>query len=967
ADPGAAVNVDLSYTGTVATVSGLNDGDYTIVAVDTDTGCRTAAATVNVALDPTRPDFEAAAVGAGSVDNTVCDETITGAFNGVAKVDILSGVIGDYTVTWFDGSGTGTPGTYTVDAGDQTRYTELPGGTYTALIQNTGGNQCDTTIQVTIIDDEVDVTYTNSAAVDVTASPLTSCVGAADFPNGSISIDTTNIEGSGNYTFEVYYGGSVVDPDSLLDITGTTDIYAQKTIADPGAAVNVDLSYTGTVATVSGLNDGDYTIVAVDTDTGCRTNETTVTIINDPVTFTPSITVINNQTSCDLNDPNGELSADADGVGTVAGYTFEWFKGNSTNPADEVTLQYATATVFGTNNSQVSGLPAGTYTVEVTDGTSTCYYTAEATILSQKVNPVIDGAVVVDDSDQCEPGNGGLTITVNDGGSTNPQNGVGGYTFELFEGSSLIGTPLQTINQTTVSGGNDEATVSFTGLSDGDYTIRATDNNTSCLVVSTTTTVGFDGVTIDIVESAMANNALTTCFTADGELNIGTAIQNIPASYTDDITITWYVGTDTSDVNDQIVNQIVTPTYPANAVFSNTTINNLGGTPINIINGEVTLLPAISYTGVIELTNGCKYLITTDLAELGAPDLSLAINTQPTRCQTVFDGSFDITIDPPGTNDAGNFDYFVFQGSRSISGNTNAPNSPFTPAITDAAYAPVHTNGTFTSQENVAADAGTGFDFTASTITRNDGGSWVADGYTNSDQITVLNATNAANNGTYTITNVTATVITVSGTPLTADAGDNSSTFGLNMGEPVTLTISNLESGLYTIAIRINDGDECITNVQTITLDEPEEPSVTLNTYSDNTVCDISGGLTYNGFITVDATHPTLADAADFVWYEDLDDNGTYVALQPGAGSGVGFNVVNETENGVTSNTVSGLGEGKYRVVIENNAGACTDTLDIELFDDPIAYSVGNTAADTTHVNIINCLEFGAFTLERIL
>ncbi|MEQ8871622.1 MAG: hypothetical protein RIC92_23050, partial [Roseovarius sp.] len=87
---------------------------------------------------------------------------------------------------------------------------------------------------------------------------------AADFPNGSISIDTTNIEGSGNYTFEVYYGGSVVDPDSLLDITGTTDIYTQKTIADPGAAVNVDLSYTGTVATVSGLNDGDYTIVAVD-------------------------------------------------------------------------------------------------------------------------------------------------------------------------------------------------------------------------------------------------------------------------------------------------------------------------------------------------------------------------------------------------------------------------------------------------------------------------------------------------------------------------------------------------------------------------------------------------------------------------------------------------------------------------------------------------------------------------------
>ncbi|WP_436516173.1 gliding motility-associated C-terminal domain-containing protein [Ekhidna sp. To15] len=879
-DPGAAVNVALGYTGSVATVSGLNEGDYTIVAVDTDTGCRTTAATVNVALDPTVPDFEGAAIGAGSINNTVCDETITGTFNGVAKVDIVSGSIGDYTVTWFDGSGTGGGQAYTVDAGDQTRYTELPGGTYTALIQNTAGNQCDTTIQVTIIDDPVAVTYTNTAAVDVTATPLTSCLGAADFPNGAILIDTTNIVGSGNYIFEVYYGGSVVDPDSLLDIAGTDNIYDQKTITDPGAAVNVALGYTGSVATVSGLNEGDYTIVAVDTDTGCRTTAATVNVALEPVTFTPSVTVIHNQTSCNLNDPNGELSADADGVGTVVGYTFEWFRGNSTNPSDEVTLQFATAIVFGTNGSQVRGLPAGTYTVKVTDGVSTCYYTAEETILNQQVDPIINGAVVVDDSDQCEPGNGSLTITVNDNGSTNTENGAGGYTFELFEGTSLIGTPLQTINQTTVSGPNDEATAVFTGLSEGDYTIRATDNNTSCLVVSAAETVGYDGEFLTYDIDNIFKDPLTACFDNDGILDFLNAV-SASSGLTGDITITWYVGTDTSNTANLVANVVNNP------VFSD---QPFGG--FNIINSRVENLPAIVYSGVIEYANGCKDLFNTELTNSEAPEITIQNVTDPSFCDPTLN-SFEIFIDPVDGDAPSEFNYFVFQGDQAIAPDADVPPAaPYSPNL--SSYGPIILQGTFTNTNTAAGQ--------------------------------------------------TETIIV-----------DNVSVPG------------GLAPGTYTVAIEVDDIDRCITNVRSVIIPEAQEPSVALNTSSDNTVCDVSGGLTYNGFITVDATHPILADAADFTWYEDLDDNGTYDPLLSGAGSGVGFNVANETENGVTTNTVTGLGEGKYRVVIENNAGACTDTLDVEIFDSPIIYSIGNTSDDTTHVNIINCLEFGAFTLERIL
>ncbi|MEM9338315.1 MAG: gliding motility-associated C-terminal domain-containing protein [Bacteroidota bacterium] len=203
------------------------------------------------------------------------------------------------------------------------------------------------------------------------------------------------------------------------------------------------------------------------------------------------------------------------------------------------------------------------------------------------------------------------------------------------------------------------------------------------------------------------------------------------------------------------------------------------------------------------------------------------------------------------------------------------------------------------------------------------------------------------------------------GTPVASGTFADNGT-GIGAANATSVIITNLNSGRYTIGINVNDGDECITNVLSETIADPEEPSVTLNTSSDNGICDVSGALTFNGSITVDASHPSLANAADFTWYEDLDDNGTYVALQAGNGSGSGFNVANETEAGVTTNTVSGLGAGKYRVVIENNATACTDTLDVELFDDPVELTaqIGVDAAAPT--NIVNCGGVGSFTLNQV-
>ena len=73
---------------------------------------------------------------------------------------------------------------------------------------------------------------------------------------------------------------------------------------------------------------------------------------------------------------------------------------------------------------------------------------------------------------------------------------------------------------------------------------------------------------------------------------------------------------------------------------------------------------------------------------------------------------------------------------------------------------------------------GLGLDFTTSTVTRNDGGDWIADGVQIGGQITIENCsgTSPLNNGTFVVTAVSAGTVTVVGTPFTATGSPNERT-----------------------------------------------------------------------------------------------------------------------------------------------------------------------------------------------
>ena len=114
-----------------------------------------------------------------------------------------------------------------------------------------------------------------------------------------------------------------------------------------------------------------------------------------------------------------------------------------------------------------------------------------------------------------------------------------------------------------------------------------------------------------------------------------------------------------------------------------------------------------------------------------------------------------------------------------------------------------------------AADAGTGFSFIDGAggndqIERFDSGSWLTEGYFVGGAVVVANATNPANDGTFTILAVTASLIDVVTASLTADTTDNAATFGPfdPASTPDTLVNAAIDNqNALKLNLRVRDGD----------------------------------------------------------------------------------------------------------------------------------------------------------------
>ncbi|MFN8713122.1 MAG: gliding motility-associated C-terminal domain-containing protein [Bacteroidota bacterium] len=438
-DGTATVNVSggtQSYTyswsptgGTNPTASGLCRGNYTCTITDAN-GCVTS---VSVAVN------QVVNIVVSSVGNT---PSCYGVCDGIASAN-ANGGISPYTYVW-------SPGNIISQ-----NITGLCAGTYTVTATDASG--CFNTSTIT---------FTNPPQLQAQASSSdVSCFNACD---GSAT--TVVSGGTGTYTYLWLPGGQTTasvtglcagtysvtisdanscDTTIIISITQPTQITASPsitpatcTLCDGAIATSASGGTPGytylwapggqTTSGINGLCPGIYSVTITDAS-GCS-QQVVIPVSN---TSGPSVTATPTNASCN-GVCNG--SATATVTGGAAPFTYDWFPGS---PA-------------GDGTPTITGLCAGTYTVQVTDAIGCITFvtvviiepqilTAPATITNVTCNGLCNGSITVAASGGTSP----YTYNWSTGGTTPTISGLcaGTYTLILTDAAGCSRTLIYSITE----------------------------------------------------------------------------------------------------------------------------------------------------------------------------------------------------------------------------------------------------------------------------------------------------------------------------------------------------------------------------------------------------------------------------------------------------------------------------------------------------------------------------------------
>ncbi|MFY0690268.1 MAG: hypothetical protein JXQ90_24090, partial [Cyclobacteriaceae bacterium] len=421
-------NAEVDSTALIANQAA---GQYTVIAIDSTSGCSSAQATFQI---DEVPEEYTATMDASSSNNTVCNlaQTSSGRYNGELVVDPDLGTPADYTYAWYQGTDTTGNILPAAQAGSGVstdanffRLDSIPGGTYQLLLtSNTTG--CSSLLSFSIADSAAtpEVQQTN-AAIDTT--DVTVCIDHDDYPNGAITlIGSELVPTGGSFTINWYYGASV---NAAYLIEDGDDMGALRGVGAYGTTVNLSDSLQ-----LINVDPGDYTVQIIDLNTGCPSAEITIPVADDTPTLTATANTVQDQFSCDLSTPTGKVGA------TIAGgtgpYTYEWFQGvNTIDPTNLISTVQTSAT-FNTDEDTVSVLESGIYTVKITDDATGCF----ATDTVQIIESTPSFAFTLDQTPQtmCDPDNGSASLnalTINfSNGTPRGFSDVADTTYQWYEG-----------------------------------------------------------------------------------------------------------------------------------------------------------------------------------------------------------------------------------------------------------------------------------------------------------------------------------------------------------------------------------------------------------------------------------------------------------------------------------------------------------------------------------------------------
>ncbi len=816
----APFTYDWDNAGPVPDPSGLPADTYNVVVTD-DTGC--SVTTQVVIAEPTQ------IVAVNLVQQATC-----GNDNGGVSLTVVGGT-DPYEYLWSNGDTSDNP-------------TGLEPGTI--IVTVTDGNGC------TVIE-TVEVTTPPAITLNVSAT-MTSCFEGAD---GTIDLEVNG--GTAPFTY-VWTGGSIdQDPTGLTagdysveitdanNCTETTSIMVGEPIAISitGSTTNATCGETNGTASISATGGtAPYTY----TWTGTPSTEPNPTDLG-PGTYCVDVTDDNGcvMTECfDVETPDGlaltAATTDVDCFGDVTGIASVTVEGG-VGP-----FSYLWDIGTGEITPEVTGLPAGSYDVVVTDDDTGCTIQTTA-IINQPDAIVISGNEL---QATCGESNGSVSLTV--GG------GTGDYTYLWSPSGSVEQNP--------------------TGLDAIDHTVVVTD----ALGCSETFAIAVTSAP-ELTASATSTNV--SCFEGtDGAVDITAQGGTTPYTYvwsngsTDADPTNFMAGPVTgtvTDFNGCTAEVSLMLTEPEAISMSSTTTDETcgesngsisltvnGGTAPYTYNWTPTLpdtpnptdLTIGNYCVDIVDANGC---IFTDCIDVTTPNaLTLATVVTDANCFGSSDGSINLTITggvAPYTQ--------AWTGGWNGEDLIDIPAGTYTVVVTDATLCSTTVTEiigepTVIEVTDISTPAVCGQNNGASDVTVTGGIPpytylW-SSGSTEEDPIDfasgnyILTVTDANDcTGTHEVSVVPPNGPMLSIVPndascfgfsdgaanLTITGGAGPFTYAWSFGGEITEDIANLPSGNYTVTV--TDNDDCTYTASTL-IAEPDVIVVTGNA-TDET-CNLSNG-----------------------------------------------------------------------------------------------------------------------------
>jgi gliding motility-associated-like protein len=524
-----------------ATASGITAGNYTVVVTDAN-GC-TQSQSVSVGSNP-----------GGTASVTSNNVSCTGSADGNATVSMSAAATPPYTILWSpSGQSTTTatnlaPGSYTVSVTDGngciatastiiTEPTIINGSFTNTNVSCFGGNNGSSTVNVTGGTGPYTYVWTPTGQTTVTAGGLTAgsytctitdangCIKSVSttitqppamglttsvidancgLPNGSATVTVAGGVGPYTYSWSTApvqttatatalasntYVVTVTDANScsqsssvtvnnlagpiatVFSITnvscnGLTDGSATVTVSGGTAPYDFDWSNTQTLPTATNLAAGTYTLTATDVN-GCIA--TTSATITEPLVLATTFTSSNPVCA---GSANGTITTTTTG-GTVP-YTYSWSPG-------------------GASTSFLTGLTAGTYSLQVTDANG-CITLSTVTLTNPAAILASTTTTNVSCSGMC---NGSATVTLSSG--TGPI---------IYAWS------------------NSQSTPTATALCAGTYSVTATDAN-GCTATASAVITSPASLTVNITSTGNV-----TCFGAcDGYSSAAVTGGSAPYSF----------------------------------------------------------------------------------------------------------------------------------------------------------------------------------------------------------------------------------------------------------------------------------------------------------------------------------------------------------------------------------------------------------------------------------------------------